>query len=269
MISPSPVQKRSIQGYSLLEAAIVMTIMGLLVGGVIAGKSLIHSAEIRAQITDLTRYEVAINTFQNKYGALPGDLANATAYWGTQTTNGNGNGQVESATLYSSGGLNSYVTPDNYYYDGERPQLFKQLGLAKLVKESFDGSANLGTGYPTVSMNHAAGMFVSGKWDTYDLGNDAYAATSTIATATLYMSIDVSNPLQFGLGNTFNDNSGIFMPEDISSIDTKMDDGKPNSGKVLALSLNVYPLCTSSDTVYNIIAAGESKSCNMLYELQK
>lgn len=56
-----------------------------------AGQSLIRAAELRSVPTDAARYLTAINSFRDKYFALPGDMANAVKFWGAQagaTTDG-------------------------------------------------------------------------------------------------------------------------------------------------------------------------------------
>ena len=69
-------------GFTLIELAIVIVIIGLLVGGVLAGKELIKQAGIRTQINQFQEVNRAVNTFLAKYGQLPGDLDRATQYWG-------------------------------------------------------------------------------------------------------------------------------------------------------------------------------------------
>ncbi|MFN7611184.1 MAG: type II secretion system protein, partial [bacterium] len=59
-------------GFSLIELAIVLVILGLLVGGIMSGQSLIRAAELRSVTSDLSRYESAVYTFRDKYSDLPG-----------------------------------------------------------------------------------------------------------------------------------------------------------------------------------------------------
>src|SRR3569833_2534544 len=73
------------RGFTLVELSIVLVILGLLVGGVLTGQSLIRAAELRSVTTQEQRYVTAVQTFRDKYFALPGDMTNATAYWGTAT----------------------------------------------------------------------------------------------------------------------------------------------------------------------------------------
>jgi prepilin-type N-terminal cleavage/methylation domain-containing protein len=69
-----PLQKIHEQGFTLLEMSIVLVIIGLIVGGILVGRDLINAAAVRAQITQIERYNTAVNKFHDKYGGLPGDL---------------------------------------------------------------------------------------------------------------------------------------------------------------------------------------------------
>ncbi|MEO8341734.1 MAG: prepilin-type N-terminal cleavage/methylation domain-containing protein [Nitrospirota bacterium] len=76
-----PARKRT-TGFTLVELYIVLVIIGLLVGGVLAGKTLIQQAEIRAAASQLQQMETAYRTFQTKYGCIMGDCSNATDFFG-------------------------------------------------------------------------------------------------------------------------------------------------------------------------------------------
>jgi prepilin-type N-terminal cleavage/methylation domain-containing protein len=81
------------KGFTLVEIAIVLVIIGLLLGGVLKGQELIKSAKVKSQIQQIDGITAAINTYQDKYGYLPGDDPDATTHTGdSNLTNGNGNG---------------------------------------------------------------------------------------------------------------------------------------------------------------------------------
>ncbi|CAB1369918.1 prepilin-type N-terminal cleavage/methylation domain-containing protein [Denitratisoma oestradiolicum] len=78
---------RKQDGYTLIEIAIVLIIIGLLLGGVLKGQELITQAKIRNIINDLNGVTTAIQTYQDRYRALPGDDPAAAGRW--QDSGGN------------------------------------------------------------------------------------------------------------------------------------------------------------------------------------
>src|SRR5450830_105374 len=90
-------------GFTLIELAIVLVIIGLLLGGVLKGQELINSAKVKNMASDFKNVQVYIYGYQDKYKALPGDDSKADAHLGgacTTTTciaaNGtHGNGVIE------------------------------------------------------------------------------------------------------------------------------------------------------------------------------
>jgi prepilin-type N-terminal cleavage/methylation domain-containing protein len=64
--------------FSLVELSIVLVILGLLVGGVLSGQSLIRAAALRSVTNDYSRYSAAVNTFKDKYFPAPATAPVAT-----------------------------------------------------------------------------------------------------------------------------------------------------------------------------------------------
>ena len=90
------------QGFTLIEIAIVLVIIGLLLGGVLKGQELITSARVRNLISQQDGIKAAFFGFQDRFRAFPGDytqatvnIANVTATAACGNGNGNGNGQIE------------------------------------------------------------------------------------------------------------------------------------------------------------------------------
>jgi len=80
-------------GFTLIEIAIVLVIIGLLLGGILKGQELITQGRIRNVGNDFQSVTAAINLYQDRYRALPGDDAGAATRW-TTTTSGDGDGQI-------------------------------------------------------------------------------------------------------------------------------------------------------------------------------
>ncbi|CUI09214.1 prepilin-type N-terminal cleavage/methylation domain-containing protein [Massilia sp. P8910] len=81
-------------GFTLVEIAIVLVIIGLLLGGVLKGQGLIDSAKVKNIIQQSNSLSAAVNAYQDKFRALPGDDALATTHVAGATANGNGDGQI-------------------------------------------------------------------------------------------------------------------------------------------------------------------------------
>jgi prepilin-type N-terminal cleavage/methylation domain-containing protein len=76
-----PQIKRRQSGFTLIEIAIVLVIIGLLLGGILKGQELITQGRIRNVANDFQSMTAAINLYQDRYRALPGDDAGAAARW--------------------------------------------------------------------------------------------------------------------------------------------------------------------------------------------
>ena len=79
-------------GFTLVEIAIVLVIIGLLLGGILKGQEMINQAKIKNLINDFNGISAAMYSYQDRYRALPGDDLNAATRWAGAVA-GNGNGQ--------------------------------------------------------------------------------------------------------------------------------------------------------------------------------
>jgi len=83
------------KGFTLIEIAIVLVIIGLLLGGVLKGQELITGARVRNMISQQDGIKAAFFGFQDRYRALPGDYAAASTNIAGVTITGDGNGRIE------------------------------------------------------------------------------------------------------------------------------------------------------------------------------
>lgn len=84
-------------GFTLIEIAIVLVIIGLLLGGILKGQELINSARVKNLANDFRNIPVFIYGYQDKFKALPGDDSAAAIHVGTTAITpgaGNGNGVI-------------------------------------------------------------------------------------------------------------------------------------------------------------------------------
>lgn len=217
------------RGFSLVELSIVLVILGLLTGGILAGQSLIKAAELRSVSTEYSRWATGVQTFRDKYFALPGDMANATSFWGaahatpatcittpgtgTQTCNGNGDGMVR----VTATAANNYS--ENFTY-------WQQLANAGLIEGSYTGRVGPGGSGEETADNSARSKYNRALWLPVNLN-------TTYSGAASYDGSYRDNMLQFSApGASASPASPVIRAEDAWNVDTKLDDGRPAYGGV-------------------------------------
>ena len=91
--------KTKTEGFTLVEIAIVLVIIGLLLGGILKGQEMITQAKIKNLIADFSGISAAYHGYQDRYRAIPGDDPGAGTRWAVApaATPGNGNGAVAGA----------------------------------------------------------------------------------------------------------------------------------------------------------------------------
>ncbi len=87
------------KGFTLVELSIVLVIIGLLIGGVLKGQSMIENAKIKRVISDVDALVAATYAYQDKFGALPGDDSSTAAGGGVA------NGAVSCAATGTGDGI--------------------------------------------------------------------------------------------------------------------------------------------------------------------
>jgi len=106
-------KQRTQTGFTLVEIAIVLVIIGLLLGGILKGQEMITQAKIKNVVADFSGISAAYYGYQDRYRAIPGDDPNADTRWTTPTaaTKGNGNGVVEGT--YNNSGAACVATKES------------------------------------------------------------------------------------------------------------------------------------------------------------
>lgn len=274
------------QGFSLIELSIVLVILGLLTGGILAGQSLIHAAKLRKIGVDVTSYITATQSFRDRYQALPGDMRNATLFWGvagadpakctniltdtgpaTATCNGDGNGRIVGKT---------YGVP-NAGTGGESYRYWQHLQNAGLLAGNLTGTAG-----PTGNVLHivpgtnvpAAGISQAGWYITYhstgdDIPNNWRFSSTVIGPYEHFFAL--GNPWGTSIinlvGPSYGGNSSAALkPEDAWNIDMKLDDGKPAGGKIIGHSWgNCTTALDASDTSATYRVNQTLNLCNLIF----
>lgn len=218
------------KGFSLVELSIVLVILGLLVGGVLSGQSLIRAAELRATGTEYQRYLTAVGSFRDKYFALPGDMNNATQFWATAGTCPGNNASPSTTAATCNGDGDGQITLTNAN-SNEVFRFWQHLANAGLVEGSYSGVANSATAAAAESRlgwNVPASKLSNAGWTPQYIGSVAINSASGLFEG------DYGNLWYYGAVSAANltGDPSILKPEEAWNIDTKLDDGKPGTGRI-------------------------------------
>jgi prepilin-type N-terminal cleavage/methylation domain-containing protein len=247
------------KGFTLVELAVVMIIIGLLIGGVLKGQELIKSAKVTSTISQVKAIDAATSTFQDIYAGLPGDLLAAdTRLPGCDTnsicavggTGGDGDGIVENATSFDPAGGTD-----------EGGSFFIQLSRADLLSGVAEGSDNFGSNYPQAPVG---GGFIV---ESLNVATDLPAPLATDASgfrAGLYVMH------QQIVGDTSVAASSSLT---MQRIDRKIDDGNPLTGSVMTVdnggASNCIAQAGSPATTSNAYdTTNSSLLCNAMIRIQ-
>jgi len=268
------------RGFTLLEMSIVLVIIAAVVAGLVVAQALIRSSQLQSVVSEVTTYTQAINNFRDKYSALPGDFAGAEVIWGTddrggscptitysttpytKTCNGNGDGRITTNTI---------TTAAQY----EQFRAWQHLANAGMISGSFSGMqgsaiTDAKSQYALIGTNVPASKLPGAGYAIISLLSSDVSGSTHYFTGINYMHI-----LQFGAASSTATNYSTVAPilttTEALSLDTKLDDGLPGSGKVMAPQKDstYSPKCTNSDTAsaatYDTTQTGDK--CSLLFLL--
>lgn len=252
------------QGFSLVELSIVLVILGLLTGGILAGQNLIRASELRAVTTEYNRWNAAVNTFRDKYFALPGDFRDATKFWGTDPDGCN------THTVYVAKKETCDGTGDGNVTGYETYRFWQQLANAGLIEGSYTGvTGPTANDHSIIGENVPRSRLGNAGWSIWlNLVNTTFAQSESNWFERTYGSW----PLVFG-GYAANNETqaAVLKPEEAWNIDTKVDDGKAGTGKVLAFEN--YDNACHNQTAGNTPAAtaeylltNSNVACNLIFD---
>ena len=222
-------------GFSLVELSIVLVVIGLLMGGIMVGENLYSNVRLKGVITEQAEFKQAIANFRQKYKYWPGDLPDANLLRGSAFPTGAGNGddkiggdittnadevqffweQLSAAKMIAGGYIprSGTTTPTGDY---------RSLVIGTNVPRtrlSDDGSWSVQTPYFVPAANFSNAFARTVGFDLNNTAKDFRRNTSFLLVAG---------------GTATNALTGIMSPEQAESIDIKLDDTRPGTGKVQA-----------------------------------
>jgi prepilin-type N-terminal cleavage/methylation domain-containing protein len=263
------------KGFTLIEMSIVLVIIGALIGGVLVGQTLISAAQVRAQLTQIEKYNQAVNTFYGKYGFLPGDINGSAASQfgfaarGPYGGQGDGNGVIEGNACNCNGG-----NWGDQIGSGELAMFWVDLTSANgLNLNIIEGSFQNAT--PTGDPSNIIGTSLSLYFPTAKVGygNHVYVYSGgpirvTQPDSANYFGLSAITAMGvYGGGSAIN-SSATIPTKSACAIDKKMDDGLPQSGNVTANYFNepnsnqpTWAGTTNNGATYTTATKGTSTTC--------
>lgn len=227
-------------GFTLVELAVVMIIIGLLIGGVLKGQELITNAQISSTVTQIRGIDTAAVTFRDMYNSLPGTVRNPGSRLPNCTS-------VPCLTNQTGTGSATTSNPNNGRLDmgfdsipddgGEAAAFFVHMAKADLMGGIDEGIGPVFGGYfPQANVSgsgfHAA--FVrSDSADDMMPGLSVAGDGVDIVRSGHYLSLHSS--VQAGAAVTGDADSAILTPNMAARIDRKLDDGSATTGTIYSM----------------------------------
>jgi len=241
-------------GFTLVELAIVITIIGLLIGGILKGSEMIDNAGIKATMQQVQSYRAAYTNFKDVYGTMPGDMPNATSRLpdcnvGNFCYNGNGDGYLGAVTANFSHDDQSNTVN---YPQVETSMFWKHLADANMITGI---SPSADPTKPAWASTHPAAK--------YNGGFHVMAANETgdNQASGLYFVLRVAPS---GDPNAGTNGLEVLNSTQAQSIDSKFDDGNARTGSIRVDDGGNRCSAASIGTYYN----KSDKACLMIFNFE-
>lgn len=260
------------KAFTLVELAIVIVIIGLLVGGVLQGQELIKQAKWRTSMKEIESHRAALATFFGKYNCIPGDCQQAFRFFSTEC----GTDSTATTTVGNTGCNGDGNKVVNY---PEGQLAWKHLSLAKIIKGSFTegytDAVKTNVNVPPSSLGDNAAisfMFSQGNpASATGCGYEYCQGASTVRGGLLGKNIFLIGSMTDARNYV---RGGLLTPIDAFEFDVKFDDGIYYSGAIsgyqasLADEANTIPCADHTNRVYYTQHATYSKErrCRLVFD---
>ncbi len=231
---------RKQSGFTLVEIAIVLVIIGLLLGGILKGQELINSARVRNLADTASGVQAAYFGFLDRYRRVPGDwdATSASTAIGTTVNNPSGGSNMNNGRI-DNPSSEEWLEP---------MAMWEHLSKAGFIQGSYAGTANEPDQQNGLApLNAFNAPMIVGRTDDYQ-------STGTAAVRLHLV-------------------TGRFIPAKVMrELDVKIDDAQPKTGSLRAVdnAVTVFdgtnkwgghdPACVSAGGDWNV--TGDSQDCN-------
>lgn len=259
------------KGFTLVELAIVMTIIGLLIGGILKGQELLENARVTSTIAQIKSYDAAVTAFRDIYDSWPGDLLNAANRIPGCNENCSPSAPTAGDAILGSpdwcnADWNVYIKTGN---ELDETWLFWQHLLKanliagvndQILSDGFAGEAEWGVTHPAAK---TGGGFIA----AYEMsGCILEGAPVGLSSSGNVLQLRVT-PGSMSLGDNAQPGQSPLTPLRAQQIDTKMDDGTPDTGSIV--SWGKTESCFGAAAPYAYNSSVNSKDCGLDIFIQR
>lgn len=259
---------------NLAAIVLVVVLAGLTLGGFLMWRASVNNNEINRTISMLEHYQAATKQFNSRFEGLPGDIRHATRIWGSargaltdgydakcaqftepsedkKTCNGNGDGWIFDR---------SATPPQNY----ERFRYWQHLANADLIDGTYSGIG----GPHDRGSHHVPGV----NTPTSPFSNGVFVVSSSskpLNDINLWKSNEPHTWLE--LRSDYHRRYALLTPAQMYAVDSKMDDGKPATGRITSYTPMRQPDCANSKIAMSAVYQTNKNvmACSIIYTLEK